>query len=205
MLLRPCILQYIIDFPGSRRNSPRPLDAAQTMYFTIYDSLSWVLEELPETARCCPDDLAAPIMWEWKAGPSEYALQCPGLRPGPIGPNIMPQLCRTLCRRAQDQNKAFLGLGGTPQDRSMLPRPCILHYIIHFPGSRRNSSRPLDAAQTVYFTIYYSLSRVWETLPETARCCSDRVFYNTLLAFPGLGGTPRDRSMLLRPCILQYH
>ena len=40
--------------------------------------------------------------------------------------------------------------------------------------------------------------------PETARCCSDHVFYNILLTFPGLGGAPRDRSMLLRLCILQY-
>ena len=39
-------------------------------------------------------------------------------------------------------------------------------------------SRLLDAAQTVYFTIYYQLSRVSEELSETARCCSDRVFYN---------------------------
>ena len=30
--------------------------------------------------------------------------------------------------------------------------------IIHFTGSRKNSRRQLDAAQTVYFTIYYSLS-----------------------------------------------
>ena len=43
------------------------------------------------------------------------------------------------------------------------PRP-----VINFPGSRRSSRRPLDAAQTVYFTIYYSLSRVSEELPETA-------------------------------------
>ena len=56
----------------------------------------------------------------------------------------------------------------------------------------------------MYFTIYYSLSRVWETLPETARCCSDRVFYNTLSTFSGFGGALGDRSMLLRQCILQY-
>ena len=82
----------------------------------------------------------------------------------------------------------FPGLGGTPGDRSMLFRPCILQYIIHFPGSRRNSRRPLDVVQTVYYTIYYSLSRVSEDLPETARCCSDRAFYNILFTFPGLGG-----------------
>ena len=146
MLLRPCILQYIIHFPASRRNSRRPLDAAQTVYFTIYYSLSWVLEELPETARCCPDDLAAPIMWEWKAGPSEYALPGPGRRPGPIGPNIMPQLCRTLCRRAQDQNEALTGC-------------CWLHLAA--PGccwlllAARASWPLLAPAQTVYFTLYY--------------------------------------------------
>ena len=173
------------------------------MYFTIYYSLSRVLEELPETARCCPDDLAAPIMWEWKAGPSEYALPGPGRRPGPIGPNIMPQLCRTLCRRAQDQNKALTGccwlhlaaagcswLRLTPGHSWLLLRPCILRYIIHFPGSRRNSRRPLDPAQTVYFTAYYSLYRDSEELPETARCCSDRVFYSILFTFPGLGDAP---------------
>ena len=70
-----------------------------------------------------------------------------------------------------------------------------------FPGL---GGAPLDAAQTVYFTIYYQLSRVSEELPETARHCSDRVFYNILSTFPGLGGAPGDRSMLLRPCILQY-
>ena len=75
----------------------------------------------------------------------------------------------------------------------MLLRPCILQYIIHFPGSRRRSLRPLDAAQTVHFTIYYSLSRVSEKLPETARCCSDRVFYNILFTFSGLGGAPSSR------------
>jgi len=37
------------------------------------------------------------------------------------------------------------------------------------------------------------LSQVSE-LPETARCCSDSVFYNILLTFPGLGGDPGDRS-----------
>ena len=46
----------------------------------------------------------------------------------------------------------------------MLLRPCILQYIINFPGSRRSSRRPLDAAQTVYFTVYYQLSRVSEKL-----------------------------------------
>ena len=35
MLLRLCILQYIVNFPGSWRNFRRPLDAAQTVYFTI--------------------------------------------------------------------------------------------------------------------------------------------------------------------------
>ena len=49
----------------------------------------------------------------------------------------------------------FPGLGGTPGDRSMLLRPCILQYIINFPGFGRDSRRELDAAQTVYFTIYY--------------------------------------------------
>ena len=58
----------------------------------------------------------------------------------------------------------FPGLGGTPGDRSMSFRPCILQYIIHFPGSRRNSRGPLDVVQTVYFTIYYQLSRVSEKL-----------------------------------------
>ena len=43
------------------------------------------------------------------------------------------------------------------------------------------------------------LERVSEVLLETA--C---VFYNILLTFPGLGETPEDRSMLLRPCILHY-
>ena len=43
----------------------------------------------------------------------------------------------------------------TPGDRSMLLRPCILQHIINFPGFRRSSGRPLDAAQTVYFTEHY--------------------------------------------------
>ena len=50
--------------------------------------------------------------------------------------------------------------------------------------------RPLDVVQTVYFTIYYSLSWVSEELPETARCCSDRIFYNELFTFLGLEGAP---------------
>ena len=145
MLLRPGILQHIIDFPGSRRNSPRPLDVAQTVYFTKYYSLSRVWETLPETARCCSD------------------------------------------RVFYNELFTFLDLGGTPGDRSMLLRPCILPYMIHFPGPRRHSLRPLDAAQIVCFTIYYSLSRVSETLPETARCCSDHVFHSILFTFPGLG------------------
>ena len=31
---------------------------------------------------------------------------------------------------------------GTPGDRSMLLRPCILQYIINFPGSRPNQGEP---------------------------------------------------------------
>ena len=81
----------------------------------------------------------------------------------------------------------------------MLFRPFILLYNIHVLGSRRNSRGPLNAAQTVYFTVYYLLSRVSEELSETARCCSDRVFHCELFTFLGLGGTPGDRSMLLRP------
>ena len=98
----------------------------------------------------------------------------------------------------------FLALGGTPGDSLMLHRPCILQYIINFPGSRTNSWRPLDVAQTVYVTIHYSLSLLSEELLETARCCSDRVLYSTLSTFLALGGSPGDSSMLLRPCILQY-
>ena len=91
----------------------------------------------------------------------------------------------------------------------MLLRPCILQYMINFPGSW-NSWRQLHVAQAVYFTIHYQLfwlseelretprccsDRVFynnflpwlaEELLETARCCSDRVFYNILLSFPGL-------------------
>ncbi len=37
-------------------------------------------------------------------------------------------------------------------------RPCILQYIINFPGSRRNSWRQLDVAQTAYFTIHLARS-----------------------------------------------
>ena len=80
----------------------------------------------------------------------------------------------------------FLDLGGTPGDSSMLLRACILQYIINFSRSRRSSWRQLDVAQTVYFTIHYLLSWLAEELLETARCCSDRVFYNILLSFPGL-------------------
>ena len=50
MLLRPCILQYVLNFPGSRRSSRRPLVAAQTVYFTVHCQVSRVSEELPETA-----------------------------------------------------------------------------------------------------------------------------------------------------------
>ena len=39
MMLRPYILQYIINFPRSRRSSRRRLDDAQTVYFTIYYQL----------------------------------------------------------------------------------------------------------------------------------------------------------------------
>ena len=113
MLLRPCNLQYIIHFPGSRKNSRRPLDAAQTVYFTI-------------------------------------------------------------------ELFTFLGLGGTPGDRSMLLRPCILQYIIHFHASLRNSRRPLDAAQTVYFTLNYSHSS-------------------------GLSGTPGDRQLKISRIRAQCH
>ena len=35
-------------------------------------------------------------------------------------------------------------------------------------------------------------------LPETARCCSDRVFYNTLLTFPGLGQTKVNLPFMLQ-------
>ena len=55
-----------------------------------------------------------------------------------------------------------------------------------------------------FITIYSSLSRVSQEFLETARCCSDRAFYNICLTFTGLGGASRDRSMMLRPCILQY-
>jgi len=150
MLLRLCVSQYIIHFPGSRRSFLRPLDAAQTVYFTIYYSLSRVWETLPETARCCSDRVFYNTLF------------------------------------------TFPGLGGVPGDRSMLLRPCILQSITHFPGSRRSPQRPLDAAQTLYFTIYYSLPWVSE-IPETARCCSDRVFYNILFTFSGLGGAPSSR------------
>ena len=35
-------------------------------------------------------------------------------------------------------------------------------------------------------------------LPETARCCSDRVFYNILLTFPGLGQTKVNLPFMLQ-------
>ena len=53
--------------------------------------------------------------------------------------------------------------------------------------SKTYSRRPLDAAQTVYFTIYYELSWDLGGAQETARCCSNREFYQ-ILSFPGLGG-----------------
>ena len=89
----------------------------------------------------------------------------------------------------------------------MMLRPCISLYIINFPESRRSSRRPLNDAQTLYFTLFYNILLTFPDLggaPETTRCCSDRVFYNILSTFPGLRGAPGDRSMLLRPCILQY-
>jgi len=84
----------------------------------------------------------------------------------------------------------FPGFGRSSGDRSMLLRPCILRYIIDFPGSRRNSWRQLHVAQTVYFTIYKQLSRVSEELLERARCCSDRAFYNIFITFSGIGAAP---------------
>ena len=41
-------------------------------------------------------------------------------------------------------------------------------------------------------------SRVSEELPETARCCSDRVFHNILLTFPGLGQTKVNLPFMLQ-------
>ena len=111
--------------------------------------------------------------------------------------------CRRPCR-GTDAGTALTSMSVDMHGLATISRPCILQYIINFPESRRNSQRPLRAAQTVYFTIYYELSRVSEELPETAPCCPNRVFYNIFLTFPSLGGPPSDRSMLLRLCILQY-
>ena len=55
----------------------------------------------------------------------------------------------------------FPGSGRSSGDHWMLPRPCFLQYIIiNFTGSQRSARRLLDAAQTVYFTIYYQLPRI---------------------------------------------
>ena len=51
--------------------------------------------------------------------------------------------------------KLYQPLGGTPGDHSMLPRPCILQYILNFRSSLRNFWIQHDVAQTMYFTIYY--------------------------------------------------
>ena len=60
----------------------------------------------------------------------------------------------------------------------MLPRPCILQYIINFPGSRGSSGDH------------------WKLL----RPCI--LLY--IINFPGSRGSSGDHWMLLRPCILQY-
>ena len=89
--------------------------------------------------------------------------------------------------------------------------------------------RPRCSDRVFYNILLTSVAS--EELLGTARCCSDRAFYNIfltypglggapgrplnaaqtvfftitiLLTFPGLAGAPEDRSMLLRPCFLQY-
>ena len=61
-------------------------------------------------------------------------------------PQTMPRHgCACICRDSQRTSRV----------RWMLLRPCILQYMINFPGSPRSSRRPLSAAQTVYLTIHY--------------------------------------------------
>ena len=72
----------------------------------------------------------------------------------------------------------FPGSRGSSGDHWNLLRPCILQYVINFTASQRSSRRTLDAAQTLYFTIYDQLSQVSGELQQTTRCCSGRAFYN---------------------------
>ena len=112
MLLRPCILRYIINFSRSRRNYWRELDVAQTVYFTIYKQLSRVSEELLERARCCSD------------------------------------------RAFYNIFITFSGIGAAPET-ARCSSDRVFYNISEIPRSWRSSQRPLDAAQTVHFTIYY--------------------------------------------------
>ena len=64
-----------------------------------------------------------------------------------------PQIDATSNKLSLIPQKVIIGAGGYYGGR--LLRPCILQCIINFPGSRRSSRRPLEAAQTVYFTMYY--------------------------------------------------
>ena len=103
----------------------RPLDAAQTMYFTIYYSLSWALEELER-----PLDAAQTVYFTI-------------LSRAPItGPTLqeLQYVSRAMVARKKVHGKNRCA------NAVMIPQS---FWILE------EFWRPLDAAPTMYFTLYY--------------------------------------------------
>ena len=150
-----------------------PPDVAQPVQFTIDSSHLRSLGGAPKIARCCSTRVFYNRFFEF----------CFFLWEAPRN----TRCCST--RVFYNRFFTFAVLGKSSEDylqSSMLLNPC-----------------PLHVAQPVYFAIDSSHVRPFGGAPKTIRCCSTRVFYNRFFTFASPQRNSKDRSMLLKPCILQ--
>ena len=143
MLLQPCILPYIIHFPGSRRSSrdrsmlSKPCILQYMIKFPGYWRSSRDRSMLSKTCIL------------------QYMINFPGYWRS-FGDALELRGLKLELREALLMSASLIWNRSHPKPRAS-DQPCTLQYIIHFPGSR---------------------------------CCPNRVFYNILFTFPGLGGAP---------------
>ena len=86
---------------------------------------------------------------------------------------------------------------------SMLSKPCILQYKIHFTGSRRSSRDRLMLSELCILRYLINFPGYWRSSGDRSMLFKPCVL-QYIIDFTGSRRSSRDRSMLSKPCILQY-